>query len=196
MSGKNNDNSHYVNNAEFLESLKRYHEKCKNIAEDKPIPELDEHVAECIMLICTNLSHRPNFINYPYKEDMVAEAILDCLKAVGNFNPEIGTNPFAYFTQIAWFAFLRKIKKEKKQDIAKFALIKQANGTGLYTKWLKDNGHLDPHATEDDIQKYHHLTDDDVKEIDEATKKKTKKKRKKKKVVLKKKPLFDDGDEE
>jgi DNA-directed RNA polymerase specialized sigma subunit len=190
--GNKKESHHYLDNKKFLEELKSYKQKCRDTPDDQELPELNEYLVESIMLLCDKLSKRGNFINYPYRDDMVGEAILDCLKAIGNFDPDVGTNPFAYFTSVAWYAFLRKIKKEKKQDKTIYALIKEGNGEGAYTKWLKENGHLDSHASEFDIQEYHRLTDDDVKEIEEAKAKKKKKKTSKKNP---KKSVFDDGDD-
>lgn len=190
-----NTDSHYVDNKKFLEAIKKYQNECKGLEGDD-IPPIPDYIGECILLIAEGLSNRPNFINYAYKGDMIGEAIHDCVKAVHKFDPDFGSNPFSYFTQITWYAFLRTIKKEKKQEMTKYALIKNANGEGDYTKWLKDNGHLDPHATEEDLKMYHYLTDDDLKEIENASKPKKKKERKKPKKKSDKKPLIDGDDEE
>jgi len=190
---KKDDSSHYVDNKKLLEAINEYQKMCLDQGEDEDTPQIPNYIGECIYLICSNLTNRPNFINYPYKDDMIGEAIHDCIKAVPKFNAEISSNPFAYFTQIAWFAFIRTIKKEKKQDITVYALVQSSNGLGHYTKWLQDNGHLDQHATPEDLQRYHYLTDEDLKEIEDATK--AKKKTRKKKTSPKKKSLFDEDTE-
>ena len=80
-------------------------------------------MSECFLKIAQHLSYRPNFINYTYKHDMISDGIENCLMYLHNFNPEKSKNPFAYFTQIIYYAFLRRIQKEKKQTELKQKLI-------------------------------------------------------------------------
>ena len=111
---------HYVNNKALYEELKLY--KAARIAAEtagKPKPRVPNYVGVCLMQICTRLSHRPNFINYSYREDMIADGIENCIAAVDNFNSDKYENPFAFFTMIAWNAFIRRIDKEKKQAYIK-----------------------------------------------------------------------------
>ena len=107
---------HYVNNADFLEALINYRTEIelaeKNEEEKPPLPD---YIGECFLLIAQRLSYRPNFINYVFKDDMISDGIENCLQYIDNFNPEKSKNPFAYFTQIIYYAFLRRIQKEKKQ---------------------------------------------------------------------------------
>jgi hypothetical protein len=111
----------YVNNADFLAALVDYKERCKeakkNKAEPPPIPN---YIGECFMKIAEGLSHKPNFINYTYRDEMISDGIENCLMYFNNFNPDKSKNPFAYFTQIIYFAFLRRIGKEKKQTYVKY----------------------------------------------------------------------------
>lgn len=107
---------HYVNNRDFYEALINYIEKVK-VSNDVPI--LPDYIGLCIIKICERLSTKPNFIGYTYRDDMVADGVENCISAVKGFNPEKSENPFAYFTQIAWNAFLRRIAKEKKQTYLK-----------------------------------------------------------------------------
>ena len=111
---------HYVNNKALYEEMKLY-KAVREAAEaaGKPKPRVPNYVGECLMMICTRLSHRPNFINYSYREDMVADGIENCIAAVDNFNSDKYENPFAFFTMIAWNAFIRRIDKEKKQAYIK-----------------------------------------------------------------------------
>lgn len=90
-----------------------------SIKEEKPLPVVSEYIGQSIILICNNLAKKPNFSGYTYKQDMIADGIMDCVAAVDNFDPDKTNNPFAYFTQIAWNAFLRRIQKEKKQTYVK-----------------------------------------------------------------------------
>ena len=111
----------YVNNPDLLEALIKYKEACRE-AEDAgdPLPRVPDYIGKCIYQIATRLATKPNFSGYSYKEDMISDGIENCLLYIGNFNPEKSHNPFAYFTQIIWYAFLRRIQKEKKQMYIKF----------------------------------------------------------------------------
>ena len=111
---------HYVDNAKFLQAMKDWKEQCKDAEEagDEP-PRISDYIGECFLKIANGLSFRPNFINYTYKEDMISDGIENCLTYVANFDPEKSNNPFAYFTQIIYYAFIRRIQKEKKQTTIK-----------------------------------------------------------------------------
>jgi hypothetical protein len=111
----------YINNPDFLKALVDYREKCIEAkAKDKPNPPIPNYIGECFMKIAEGLSHKPNFINYPMREDMVSDGIENCLMYFHNFDPTKYNNPFAYFTQIIYYAFLRRIEKEKKQLYVKY----------------------------------------------------------------------------
>ena len=107
---------HYVDNKKFLAELVKYRDRIQ-IAEKKGLkkPRITEYIGECFLKIATHLSYRPNFINYMYKDDMICDGIENCLQYIDNFDPDKSKNPFAYFTQIIYYAFLRRIQKEKKQ---------------------------------------------------------------------------------
>lgn len=116
--------AHYVNNADFLAALKVYKEQVKEAQEkglDKPI--VSNYIGECILKIANHLSYKPNFINYSYRDDMILDGIENCIQYIDNFDPNKSNNPFAYFTQIIYYAFLRRIAKEKKQSYIKGKLI-------------------------------------------------------------------------
>ena len=118
---------HYVDNKRFLEAMIEYKEKCR-IAEEKgkKKPDVTNYIGECFLKIANHLSFRPNFINYTYRDDMISDGIENCLQYMSNFNPEKSNNPFAYFTQIIYYAFIRRIQKEKKQMLVKSKLIANA----------------------------------------------------------------------
>ena len=119
-------NTHYVNNKDFLKVLVDYKEKCKQAkTEGKPKPPIPNYVGECFLKIAEGYSHRPNFINYTYREEMVSDGIENCLMYFENFDPAKSSNPFAYFTQIIHYAFLRRIDKEKKQLYVKYKSTEQ-----------------------------------------------------------------------
>ena len=135
MSAK--EKPHYVNNREFSEAVVAY---CRSAQEAKTnnvdVPIVPNYIAECFLKIAEGLSHKANFIRYTYREEMVMDAVENCLKAIENYNIETATrtgtpNAFAYFTQISWYAFLRRIAKEKKQQDVKLRFITQ-NGFEEY----------------------------------------------------------------
>ena len=106
---------HYVSNKEFLVAMKEYKAKCIEAEKKKkPRPPITDYIGECFLKIANHLSYRPNFINYTYKEDMISDGIENCLQYVSNFDPTKSNNPFAYFTQIIYYAFIRRIQKEKQ----------------------------------------------------------------------------------
>ena len=117
---------HYVDNKKFLAAMIEWKEKCE-IAEqnDKQIPPVTNYIGECFLKIATHLSYKPNFVNYMFREDMIGDGIENCVQYIHNFNPEKSTNPFAYFTQIIYYAFLRRIQKEKKQLEIKTKIIER-----------------------------------------------------------------------
>ena len=115
---------HYVNNKEFLAAMTEYRKLCveaEESGEDKP--PVSNYIGECFLKIANHLSYRPNFINYTFRDDMISDGIENCLQYLDNFNPEKSNNPFAYFTQIIYYAFIRRIQKEKKQTTIKQKLI-------------------------------------------------------------------------
>ena len=119
---------HYVNNKEFLEAMKAYRKGVnKAIREKKDKPLVTNYIGSCFLKIANHLSYRPNFINYTFRDDMISDGIENCLQYLDNFNPAKSNNPFAYFTQIIYYAFIRRIQKEKKQTTIKHKLIMDSN---------------------------------------------------------------------
>ena len=115
---------HYVNNKKFLEAMTEYRElRIKAEETGKPRPQVTNYIGECYLKIANHLSYRPNFINYTYRDDMISDGIENCLQYMDNFDPEKSKNPFAYFTQIIYYAFIRRIQKEKKQYQIKQKMI-------------------------------------------------------------------------
>ena len=119
---------HYVNNKEFLAAMIEY-KKAVNLAEKKKLdrPPVTDYIGSCFLKIANHLSYRPNFINYTFRDDMISDGIENCLQYLDNFNPAKSNNPFAYFTQIIYYAFIRRIQKEKKQTTIKHKLIMDSN---------------------------------------------------------------------
>ena len=118
---------HYVNNKELLQALIVYREKVAHAKEnDLPKPRITNYLGECFLKIATHLSYKPNFVNYMFRDDMISDGIENCVQYIHNFDPEKSKNPFAYFTQIIHYAFLRRIQKEKKQLDFKTKIIERS----------------------------------------------------------------------
>ena len=115
---------HYVDNKKFLIAMTEYRNS-RILAEEegKKRPQVTNYIGECYLKIANHLSYRPNFINYTYRDDMISDGIENCLQYMDNFDPEKSKNPFAYFTQIIYYAFIRRIQKEKKQQQVKQKMI-------------------------------------------------------------------------
>ena len=119
---------HYVNNKEFLAAMIDYKQAIKEAEKKKKQrPPVTDYIGSCFLKIANHLSYRPNFINYTFRDDMISDGIENCLQYLDNFNPEKSNNPFAYFTQIIYYAFIRRIQKEKKQVTIKQKLIMEHN---------------------------------------------------------------------
>lgn len=149
------DRADYVNNKDFLKAVSEYRVQYYD-AKEKGLekPMISRYIAECIMKICTRLSYRPNFMNYSYREEFVGDGIDACIAAVHLFNPEKTNNPFAYFTTVAFTAFVRRINQEKKQSYIRakiasdlpseeFLSLQDQDDAGeyknMYVEFIKDN---------------------------------------------------------
>jgi hypothetical protein len=131
---KRKRSEHYVNNKEFLEAICEYKRKVKLAAENgDPKPRITNYLGECFLKIATHLSYKPNFVNYMFREDMICDGIENCVQYIHNFNPEKSSNPFAYFTQIIHYAFLRRIQKEKKQMEIRSKIIERSGYDSVFT---------------------------------------------------------------
>ena len=118
---------HYVDNKKFLEAMVIHKDKVNSAKENnRKKPDVTNYIGECFLKIANHLSYRPNFINYTYRDDMISDGIENCLQYMNNFDPNKSTNPFAYFTQIIYYAFIRRIQKEKKQTLVKQKMIQNA----------------------------------------------------------------------
>ena len=121
---KAKEKPHYVDNKKFLEAMIEYRDNCEKAKNrNRKKPEVTNYIGECFLKIANHLSYRPNFINYTFRDDMISDGIENCLQYMDNFNPDKSNNPFAYFTQIIYYAFIRRIQKEKKQIQIKSKLI-------------------------------------------------------------------------
>ena len=136
---------HYVNNADFSQAVVEYVERVNAAkAKNEPLPIVTDYIAQCFLRIAEGLSHKSNFIRYTYREEMVMDAVENCLKAIENYDIEAATrtgkpNAFAYFTQITWYAFLRRIAKEKKQQDMKIKYLTKADVNAFIDNELGDD---------------------------------------------------------
>ena len=143
-------NIHYVNNADFSHAVVEYVKTAESAKKgNKEVPKVTDYIATCFLKIAEGLSHKANFIRYTYREEMVMDAVENCLKAINNYNLEAATrtgkpNAFAYFTQITWFAFLRRIAKEKKQQEIKLKYLTQSG----IENFISENENADEASTQ------------------------------------------------
>ena len=113
---KKKQTQHYVDNKKFLAEMTKFRAKVIRAKDSgRKRPMVTNYIGECFLKIANHLSFKPNFVNYMFKEDMISDGIENCVQYIHNFNPEKSQNPFAYFTQIIHYAFLRRIQREKRQ---------------------------------------------------------------------------------
>ena len=184
---KPKDRPHYVNNAEFSQAVVDYCTKVKHAREqEKDLPKVTDYIAQCFLKISEGLSHKSNFVRYTYREEMVMDAVENCLKAIENYDIDKATrtgkpNAFAYFTQISWYAFLRRIEKEKKQQDIKMKYINQSGIENFLDNELGDAQSASvAQAFVDQLR----IRIDEIKEKDSEWKDVVKKERKKRTVKV------------
>ena len=165
--------NNYIDNEKFFEEIKEWKtlvNKANETGDSRP--PATEYLGQCFWDIAEHLSRKSNFVNYPFREDMVGDAVENCLMYASNFDPEKSKNPFAYFTQITYFAFLRRIKKEKDQDKIKYKLMEAADAKGELAAML------DPEkVSKDPYADYLKLTPNDIVNIEPKKKRKKRKKK-------------------
>jgi hypothetical protein len=165
---------HYVDNEKFLEAMiawKKEIKKSKRNGEEKP--PVSDYIAKCFIMIAEHLAQRPNFINYPFKEDMIGDGIENCISYAHNFDPEKSKNPFSYFTQIIYYAFLRRIEREKKQSYIKYKCIQMNDVDGKFVDWLKENQGSSTFS--EFLQSTFFLSENDIEKMEKKEKAKKKK---------------------
>ena len=162
---------HYVDNQRFLLEMTEYQNERK-IAKENGIelPPCPDYIGECFLKIAQRLSFRPNFINYAFREDMISDGIENCVQYMNNFNPEKSKNPFAYFTQIIYYAFIRRIQKEKKQLYIKYKTMDSNSSLGDNVEVSADDTQNYVYETMTNDQKVNMY--DFISNFDEAKKKK------------------------
>ena len=141
---KNKGNkAHYVDNSVFLEAMIQYKSEYNDAKKnEKDLPQISEYLGSVFLKIAQRLSFRPNFINYAFKNDMISDGIENCLHYIHNFNPEKSNNPFAYFTQIIYYAFIRRIQKEKKQLYIKYKSMQNYEIAPEYMDYESSNNNF------------------------------------------------------
>lgn len=149
---------HYIDNKVFYAEMVKWKAivDAERSAERKT-PPVTDYIGKCFLDIATHLSYRPNFINYPYREEMIGDGIENCLMYASNFDPSKSKNPFSYFTQIIYFAFLRRIAKEKKQMYIRYKMLEAADKTGKVRSNL-----LNSSDSDDPVAEYFHLSQNDI----------------------------------
>jgi len=153
---------HYVNNKEFLQAMIDWKATVVEAeANDESRPQVTNYIGECFLKIANHLSYRPNFINYTYREEMISDGIENCLQYIDNFDPEKSKNPFAYFTQIIYFAFVRRITREKKQSKIKDKLLKSSNLEDMIMLQSHDDAGLYQRQFMEFLQQYNFSDPDD-----------------------------------
>ena len=146
---------HYINNADFLAALVEYRKSCDEAKKnDKEDPRIPNYIGECFLKIAEHLSRKPNFISYSFRDEMIADGIENCLMYFRNFDPTKSSNPFAYFTQIIYFAFLRRIMKEKKQLYVKYKATEQFGILDEYEMYEDSDGHMKQFQMYDNISEF------------------------------------------
>lgn len=136
---KKRESTHYIDNERFLKELVT-HKKAVNKAKKEGIkpPGVTNYIGQCFLDIANNLAKKPNFANYTYKDEMVSDSVENCIMYATNFDPKKSRNPFAFFTQIIYYAFLRRIQKEKKQMFIKMKCFEQNDPTGRFRNWMEE----------------------------------------------------------
>lgn len=131
----------YINNKEFYQAMVEYKKTVREAEEcgDDP-PIIPKYLGECLYQIANRLSYKPNFINYSYRDDMIADGLENAVICINNFDPEKSANPFAYFTQVIYFAFIRRIQKEKKQLYVKHKVTENSVIHGTAVSGESDKG--------------------------------------------------------
>ena len=169
---------HYIDNDKFCNAMidwKKSIDDAENSGD--PRPPVTNYIAECFLKIAEHLSHRPNFINYPYRDDMIGDGVENCLLYAHNFDINKSSNPFSYFTQIIYYAFLRRIEKEKKQSYVKFKTLQMNDLDGKFVDWLRYQQGC--HTFTEFLQQNFFLTEQDIENIEPKQKDKKRKRKKK-----------------
>jgi hypothetical protein len=206
LSNKRQKRDHYIDNQRFFQEMQEWKKTIKEAEEvDDPKPPITPYIGECFLKIAEQLSSKPNFAHYAYREEMICDAVENCVVYAANFDPDKSSNPFSYFTQIIYYAFLRRIQREKKQSFIKYKMVRDRVGDGNIGKFMsKMRGMEDydsPMEYRDPAAKKFDLSETDIDNFTRELEKEDKRGKGKRKTVKKRKPkglenLFEDTDED
>jgi len=206
LSNKRQKRDHYIDNQRFFQEMQEWKKTIKEAEEvDDPKPPITPYIGECFLKIAEQLSSKPNFAHYAYREEMICDAVENCVVYAANFDPDKSSNPFSYFTQIIYYAFLRRIQREKKQSFIKYKMVRDRVGDGNIGKFMsKMRGMEDydsPMEYRDPAAKTFDLSETDIDNFTRELEKEDKRGKGKRKTVKKRKPkglenLFEDTDED
>jgi hypothetical protein len=162
---------HYVDNKQFLAEMINWKKQIREAEDtDDDRPPISNYIGECFLKIAERLCSKSNFANYPYKEEMIGDAIENCLMYAHNFNPRKSKNPFSYFTQIIYYAFLRRIEREKKQGYIKYKLTEEMDDGTLH-KWFKEN-YFDKSTKREALTEHFNISERDIEKYEPKKRKK------------------------
>jgi hypothetical protein len=206
LSNKRQKRDHYIDNQRFFQEMQEWKKTIKEAEEvDDPKPPITPYIGECFLKIAEQLSSKPNFAHYAYREEMICDAVENCVVYAANFDPDKSANPFSYFTQIIYYAFLRRIQREKKQSFIKYKMVRDRVGDGNLGKFMSKMKGMDdydsPMEYRDPAAKKFDLSETDIDNFTRELEKEDKRGKGKRKTVKKRKPkglenLFEDTDED
>jgi hypothetical protein len=207
-SNKRQKRDHYIDNERFFREMQEW-KKTVHEAEQtgEKEPPVTSYIGECFLKIAEQLSSKPNFAHYAYRDEMICDAVENCIVYAANFDPEKSSNPFSYFTQIIYYAFLRRIQREKKQSFIKYKMVRDRVGDGNMGKYLNrmrgfEDGGDSPMEYRDPAARKFDLSESDIENFTKELEKEDRRgKSKKKKIKKNSKPkglenLFEDNDED
>lgn len=206
MSNKRQKRDHYIDNQRFFQEMQEWKKTIKEAEEvDDPKPPITPYIGECFLKIAEQLSSKPNFAHYAYREEMICDAVENCVVYAANFDPDKSSNPFSYFTQIIYYAFLRRIQREKKQSFIKYKMVRDRVGDGNIGKFMSKMKGMEDYDSNmeyrDPAAKTFDLSETDIDNFTRELEKEDKRGKGKRKTVKKRKPkglenLFEDTDED
>jgi DNA-directed RNA polymerase specialized sigma24 family protein len=155
--------NNYIDNKKFFEKIKVWKDLLNsNLESGEKKPPITEYLGQCFWDIAEHLSHKSNFVNYPFREDMVGDAVENCIMYAHNFDPEKSKNPFSYFTQITYYAFIRRIEKEKKQNFIKYKMLQHLDDDGSVRRWFSNNYSDSDKNAEEQLADHFSLSSNDL----------------------------------
>jgi hypothetical protein len=158
----------YIDNKKFLEEMLKYKKEVRAAKREKrEKPGVNDYIGKCFLDIATNLARKPNFVNYVFKEEMIGDGIENCLMYVDNFDPKKSKNPFAFFTQIIFYSFLRRIQKEKKHLYTKMSYFKNMDHKKEFVSWAMEKNAVNLDGN-DPYMEFFNLSENDLKKFEKG----------------------------